>query len=327
MLLNSNDLTLMDYLIQGNQQNIKKRMSMVLRKYYTEVLETKDYIMAIGNISIALVAHMDTVFDKPNQLHKELYYDKDKGTLFCVDGAGFDDRAGIFSILQIIKDGLRPSIILTTDEEQGGLGAAALALDYPICPIPNLKYMIELDRRGSYDAVFYDCITADFIDYVEQFGFVEARGSFSDISFLMSEWNVCGVNLSIGYENEHTYSEILNINHMFSTIEKVKKMLQAESIPDFKFEEKPYVYSPSKNANAWKSFDFTFGVKCAKCQIAYEDYEVIPVKGADGITKFFCPDCIDSISWCSICSEAYEVTPEGSPTICNDCLEEMEWNK
>ena len=33
--------------------------------------------------------------------------------------------------------------------------------------------MIELDRRGKNDCVFYDCYCPDFIEYVEQFGFEE----------------------------------------------------------------------------------------------------------------------------------------------------------
>jgi hypothetical protein len=322
--LTTNEYKLFEQLVSLNQTQLHKLMGDFLKKKYDQVKITKDYIYAVGDIPIALVAHLDTVFKFPVS---QMYYDPKKNVAFSPDGLGADDRAGVFAILQILKTDLRPSIIFTTDEEQGGLGASALTFDHPKCPIPNLKYLIELDRHGSMDAVFYDCITADFIDYVEQFGFIEAKGSFSDISFLMSEWNICGVNLSIGYEDEHTYAETLNFNFLFNTVKKVEKMLQEKNIPDFKFEEKPYVFSPSKNANAWKSLDFTFGVKCAKCQLSYEDYEVIPVKGTDGITKFFCPDCINSVSWCSVCAEAYEVTPEGSETICNDCLEDIEWNK
>lgn len=295
-----------------NQQQVHKIIGKLLEQKYKNVINTKDYIVAIGDIPIALVAHMDTVFSYPC---KELYYDKLKGVLFSPDGLGADDRAGIFSILQIIKDGLRPSIILTTDEEQGGLGAAALALDYPTCPIPDLKYMIELDRRGSYDAVFYDCDTADFKDYIEQFGFLEARGSFSDISFLMGEWQKCGVNLSIGYENEHTHSEILNINHMFSTIEKVKKMLCVENIPDFIYEEAPIFKAINK------AYNFDFGVKCWKCHTEFNDYQTIPVKALDGTTRFYCPDCIHDIEWCGLCGEAYECASEDKSEmgVCYDC--------
>lgn len=310
--LSYNDYKLFEQLVGMKQSQMHRAMYKLLNSYYDDMITTDDYIVAFGNIPIALVAHMDTVFQTPVV---DLYYDKIKNVFWSPDGLGSDDRAGIFAILQILKAGLRPSIILTTDEESGGIGAAALALDHPKCPIENLKYMIELDRRGNYDAVFYDCETKDFKSYIESFGFLEAIGSFSDISFLMPEWKICGVNLSIGYENEHTYTEILNMNHLFVTVEKVKKMLQVEEIPSFEYEEKELGY-----INFWK--DAKFSTKCHKCGEEFTEYEVIPVKDKDGVTKFYCTDCVcNNVFWCSMCGEAVEAEYLGQEGMCKDCLE------
>ena len=297
------------------QDKLHRTMSNLLRKKYSNILETKDYIVAIGDIPIALVAHLDTVFKTPVT---DLYYDKQKGVLFSPQGLGADDRAGVFAILQILKTNLRPSIILTTDEELGGIGASILADTYSECPIPGLKYLIELDRRGSYDAVFYDCITEDFQEYIESFGFLRAKGSFSDISFLMSAWDKCGVNLSIGYKDEHTYVETLNISHMFATINKVKRMLMAKDIPDFTFQEEEY--SRFWNMAVGTGLDFT--AKCFKCGHVFSDYEVIPIKDKNGLTKFVCPDCVyEGIEWCQSCGEAFETSGEQPINLCNTCLE------
>jgi hypothetical protein len=91
--------------------------------------------------------------------------------MWSPQGLGSDDRAGIFAILQIVQSGLRPSIILTTDEERGGLGAQKLAKRE--CPIPFLRYMIQLDRHGNNDCVFYDRFCPSFIEHIESFGFLE----------------------------------------------------------------------------------------------------------------------------------------------------------
>ena len=49
-------------------------------------------------------------------------------------------------------------------------------------PFADMKYIIQLDRRGTSDCVFYNCANEAFIEYVEKFGFIENFGSFSDIS-------------------------------------------------------------------------------------------------------------------------------------------------
>lgn len=312
-VLSDSDYRLFERLVSLSQKEMQKAMSQYLKSKYEKVIFTKDYLVAIGDIPIALVAHMDTVFKTPVS---DLYYDQRKGVLWSPDGLGADDRAGIFAILKILQDGYRPSVIFTTDEEQGGLGASALASVTP-CPIPNLKYMIQLDRRGSNDCVFYDCYCPEFVDYVESFGFCEKWGSFSDISFLMPEWEICGVNLSVGYEDEHSYTEILNVGPLYDTIKKVKKMLSEENIPDFKYDELDAVYS-----SLWMKGDI-YGQYCSKCKKLFSEYELFPVKGLDGKRKFYCPDCIvGNVDWCEVCQEAYEITdPAESKQICKECAE------
>lgn len=310
-VLNNNDYKLFERLVSLSQKELKRAMGQYLREKYKNLIITKDYIVAIGDIPIALVAHMDTVFTTPAF---DLYYDRQKGVLWSPNGLGADDRAGIFAILKIIQSGYRPSIILTTDEEKGGVGACALAQDYEECPIPNLKYMIELDRRGINDCVFYDCYCPEFVEYVSSFGFVKRQGSFSDISFLMSAWDICGVNLSVGYDNEHSRIEILDVNPLFNTIKKVKRMLQETNIPNFKYDEIVSEYS-----NWWKA-ESICGQHCDKCKKPYSEYELFPVKGLNGDMKLYCPNCIAEVGWCDECQNAYEIEDrKHDKNICKEC--------
>ena len=310
-VLSNSDYKLFERLVSLSQKEMHKAMAQYLKAKYDNVIFTKDYLVAVGDIPIALVAHMDTVFKTPVS---NLYYDQRKGVLWSPDGLGADDRAGIFAILKILQDGLKPSVIFTTDEEDGGLGAMALAMED--CPIPGLKYMIELDRRGSNDCVFYDCYCPEFVDYVESFGFCEKWGTFSDISFLMPEWQVCGVNLSVGYEDEHSYTEILHIGPLYDTIRKVKNMLQEEYIPDFEYDE------VSINASQWWK-PTVYGQHCSKCKKLFSEYELFPVKGIDGKTKYYCPDCVvGNVEWCENCNEAFEIEDPSKPNkICKECME------
>ena len=313
--LKDKDYKVFERLVSLKQKEVKKVMTQYLKNKYDNVIITKDYLVAIGTIPIALVAHMDTVFKNPVS---ELYYDKRKGTLWSPDGLGADDRAGIFAIIKILQDGYRPSIILTTDEEKGGLGAAALA-EKP-CPIPDLKYMIQLDRRGTNDCVFYDCYVPEFIKYVESFGFCEQWGSFSDISFLMPAWKICGVNLSVGYENEHSVSEVLRINPLFDTIRKVCKMLDEEDIPVFDYNE---LYLGKYNNFGWVTD--IYGQHCNFCKKLFSEYDLFPVKTDTEAYKYVCPDCmVGSVEWCEVCGNPYELTDinkDDKLKLCYDCME------
>ncbi len=320
-VLTDKDYRLFEKLVSLRQNELRKVMVQYLKARYEKVLVTKDYIVAVGEIPIALVSHMDTVFAKPVS---DLYYDERKGVLWSPEGLGADDRAGVFAILKILQEGLRPSVILTTDEEKGGIGAAALAKIS--CPIPNLKYMIELDRRGTNDCVFYDCYVPDFIRYVESFGFCEQWGSFSDISYLMPGWEICGVNLSIGYKDEHSVSETLHINPLFDTIKKVKNMLRERDIPTFEYNElfKGYGYY----SDWWINQDNADGQHCSICKKLFMEYDLFPIKSVKGGYKFLCPNCIADINWCDMCGDPFEKTEnqestQEKPLLCSDCAEEL----
>ena len=193
---------------------------------YSPVLEN-GFIYAEGNIPVMLLAHMDTVFKSPPSNIQKV------GNVIHADnGLGADDRAGIYAILDIVEKGYRPHILFLEDEEIGGVGAKLFAKS---SIKPNINYMVELDRRGVQDAVFYDCDNEEFTNYILAFGFKEAYGSFSDISTIAPELGVAGVNLSIGYSLEHTKSEFLALDVLSKTTEKVIEMLKDNNKVKFEY--------------------------------------------------------------------------------------------
>lgn len=317
-VLTKNDYTLFESIVKVRQENLKKAMTNFLKKRYKNVTATKDYVFAEGNIPVTLVAHLDTVFFT---LPKEIFYDTQKNVIWSPQGLGADDRAGVFAIVKIIQSGLRPHIIFTTDEEKGGLGAAKLVKDYPT-PFAEMKYIIELDRQGSIDCVFYDCFNEDFIDYIESFGFKEDFGTFSDISEICPSWGIAGVNLSIGYKNEHSLGEYLSISALYATIGKVIKILNdIHNIDTFIYIQHPDIpYWWSRYPG--DSYQRVKSQKCYRCGNWFLEWELIPVHALDEKSMHcYCPDCIgDKVNWCVQCGEAFEVESKNNlDNICRNC--------
>lgn len=200
------------------------------------------FLYAKGDVPVLLVAHMDTV-------HKEQCKDinNNNGKLSSPQGIGGDDRCGVFIIMNIVKE-LHCSVLLCEDEEKGCIGAHKFVkTDY----IKNLdvNYMIEFDRKGSNDAVFYHCGNEDFINFVEDVtNFKFATGSVSDISILMPEANLSAVNLSCGYYNAHTTNEYVMYDEMTDTIEAAKTLIKEKCDKPFIYVRKTYSY-PNSYAN------------------------------------------------------------------------------
>lgn len=325
--LNRNEFKLFESLASLTQNSMRRALYSYLKKRYKKVIVAPEYLYAVGEIPIALVAHMDTVFSSPP---KDIYYDERKGVCWSPDGLGADDRAGIFAILTILKHGYRPSIIFTTDEEIGAVGASQLVEDIKT-PESELKYIIQLDRRGTNDCVFYGCNNRDFVEYIEKFGFVETFGSFSDISVICPTWGIAGVNLSIGYEDEHSISETLRVGVMLNTIQKVENMLKVKDIPFFEYIEYSYAdnswnyYFQRGRKKSWYDDDdaeYNYAtLKCDKCNKYFHDYEVIPALSKDGNkTKYYCPDCCATeVDWCAQCNNAFEIDVNKPSEICPAC--------
>ena len=334
-VLTNKEVQLMENLVGVTQESLRSVLYKYLKQHYKKVIYDDAFLIAHGDIPIALVAHMDTVFKSPAD---ELFYDRKKNVMWSPTGMGADDRAGIFAIIQIIRSGLRPHVIFTTDEEIGCIGAGILAEKK--CPFEDLRYIIQLDRRNGNDCVFYDCDNPEFEKYVESFGFVTAYGSFTDISELCPEWEIAGVNLSIGYRDEHSVSEVLFVGQMLSTIEKVKRMLTVDEIPSFKFIPSPEAYYGMwyrhyNHANSgypgyydsWiEEDDYLIPkgrveYKCHICGKTYDGDQVLPVKLIKGGVGFFCENCLaNHIDWCKWCGEAFEIDPKHpDEEMCPDC--------
>lgn len=206
----------------------------------------KDFLYAEGDAPYMLVAHLDTVHQ---QLPSIICYSKDGNYMMSPQGIGGDDRCGVYIILSLLnKLSFKPYIVFTMDEEIGGLGATAFVNYMKDYDVPELKYIVEYDRKGDNDCVFYRCDNKDFVDFVEQFGFKKSFGTFSDISIIAPNFNVAAVNLSSGYYNPHTNYEYVSFGAMSNVIEQSIKMLETECEAFEYIEEKIEIQKYNRSA-------------------------------------------------------------------------------
>ena len=222
------------WLFTKEQDELVDLLPKMLEKYYKvdDIFAIPDFILVEGTIPICLVAHMDTVhMIKPTEA--QLIYSPTGHSYSSPLGIGADDRAGIIAILEILEKGYRPHILFTTDEEIGGLGADMFISIFPDKFPFELKYFIQIDRKGIGQAVFYDCDNDLFELYMNDFGFLTHQGSFTDIATFMTEYDVAGANLSAGYFDEHTKVETLYVAGLDYTINGIERMLKDVANAEF----------------------------------------------------------------------------------------------
>lgn len=237
------------------------------------------YLYVPGTAPIMLVAHMDTVHCDPPGV---IFHDPKAGVIWSPDGLGADDRAGCFAILEVLRTGRRPYVLFTDGEERGAYGAlsASKEIDLPA----SVRCLVELDRQGAGDAVYYGCGNKAIRTWVRKFGFKEAGGSFSDIDVLCPAWDIAGVNLSVGYYRQHTNAEYLRLNELQHTIDRVCKMV--DTPPTERLSYDPIVRHPWVYDSGWRQREEA----CPRC-------------GAEGKVK----RTGLGLYWCRVCDHIYSL--------------------
>lgn len=210
------------------------------------ILRKGAYILVKGEAPVMLVAHMDTVHKHPV---KHICVSKDGDILMSPQGIGGDDRCGVFALVSCYeKSRVKPWLLFTCDEEIGGVGAKHFANDYARLPkaLRDMKVLIEIDRRGSDDAVYYDCDNLELEHYITSKGFETDYGSYSDICTIAPVMGVAAVNLSSGYYNAHTEHEYIVRSELMQTISRACDMISDSCDPAFpRYEFVERVYQPT----------------------------------------------------------------------------------
>lgn len=210
---------------------------------YASTLATLDFIDEAGNISFVtspsetiFAAHLDTVCsgdaDVPNTLITS-------GNLVTAENhqLGADDGAGIYLLLELMRNKVPGRFIFTRGEEVGGLGARYLEENFDFSPY---KRSICFDRAGTSEIItvqsgerlasseFAEALSVAFQE--QDMLYVESEnGVFTD-NALWGDKVPCNVNLSAGYFAQHGPNEFLDLTHLEALAAAVIK-IDWEALP------------------------------------------------------------------------------------------------
>lgn len=227
----------LNFPLESSQKIFEKFLNLPGAVFRGEGLQRFLYIKGKRQNKVLLVAHADTYWDRN--------YDRDQGisqdlqiygnTIINKNGGlGADDRAGC-AIIWLLKD-LGHSILITDGEEKRQQGSNWLMDNNPdIADEINKKhqFIIQFDRKNSNEFKCYDKGTEEFRKYIIQItSFTEPdKRAATDIKALCRD--IAGVNLSVGYYNEHNSNEYLNIDHWQNTLELSRTWLSEKELPGF----------------------------------------------------------------------------------------------
>lgn len=216
---------------------LQNTMSKVEVDSYGNLLAEKKFGTGKGAV-VMLSAHMDTVssvYADRKVIERDGFFMSDYGTL------GADDRAGIAIILEVLRNLNNLSsfngilkIAFSREEEIGCIGASRISHKW----YSDVDLAIIVDRRGTRDIVT-GCSSAFCSDAVGVFmenvaGLIDQKdwecveGGISD-AMVFSSNGINSINLSAGYDNEHTSNEYASLEAMKDT---AKLILQAFAVID-----------------------------------------------------------------------------------------------
>lgn len=240
-------------------ESICRKSQKELKKYLTKELASKGYtpisgdgyIYAKGAFPVMLVAHMDTVH---KELVKQIVYSSNNNIISSPQGIGGDDRAGIYMILKIIEQH-KCTVLFVEDEEIGCVGSRKFAKTDLCKGIKDINYIIELDRMGQNDAVFYECDNPEFEDFIlKDKAWQLNYGTYTDIVELAPVIGVAAVNFSCGYYNPHTTREYVKLDEMEDNIGYIRNLLDRTTEND-KFE---YIEKVWLNSHGWSGYSYNW---------------------------------------------------------------------
>lgn len=253
---------------------------------------------------VLIVAHADTAWDdseediSPVRKNREIISSKQDKKI----GIGADDRVGCYFVWKMRN--LGHSLLITSGEEKGCLASFWIKSHDKWKKKLNDEHcwMVEFDRKGKNDLALYDVGTNKFAEFLKkETGMTPCSGGFrTDIKVLCED--ICGVNVSVGYYDQHLATEKIILSEMFTSFRKFYNLLkkpQEKYVLDksdiFRpvYEKKTYVntYTNNNNNDNDKSYDYETNYTPKK---TLSELDTILFNGIDGSTY-------DSIVTCQSC--------------------------
>ena len=186
---------------------------------YYKVIEGDDTTMFTSHLDTADRAQLPTSLLSKIEDGDEYIYTDGKSIL------GADDKAGVAVMLYMMENKIPGIYYFFIGEERGGIGSRDLASEYSSFEfLKNVKKCVSFDRRktGSVITSQYGrvCCSNEFATALckeyNKSGLnlsTDPTGVFTDSASFIDDISEC-TNVSVGYNNEHTFREIQNMTYL-----------------------------------------------------------------------------------------------------------------
>lgn len=196
--------------------------------------EFGNLFIKIGESDVMFTAHLDTATSALTEVVHVF-----DGVDVKTDGKsilGADDKAGVTIMLHMIENNIPGLYYFFLGEEVGCVGSRKVATKYKEEKQEGINKVISFDRRGTTSVITYQsgsrCCSDKFGDELskqlnladETFSYQkDTTGLLTDSIQFVKLYPEC-TNISVGYQHEHTYSEVQNIEHLEKLAEACLKV-------------------------------------------------------------------------------------------------------
>lgn len=221
----------------GDEHLLKDRLPKELQED-----ELGNYFMEIGPTETMFCCHLDTAAWEMHDVVHDIFKTKKGDTGIGTDGAtilGADDKAGVVLLMKLIEEKVPGLYYFFIGEEVGAKGSSGIVRKTPT-KFEKYKRCIAFDRR-DYGSIITKqrgkvCCSDEFADaLIKEFANTKMKfhkdpsGIFTDSASFVNVIPEC-TNLSVGYFNEHTPAEVINMTYLINLSEAIVKV-NWESLP------------------------------------------------------------------------------------------------
>lgn len=188
----------------------------------------------IGESDVMFTSHLDTATSALTTINHVL-----DGNIVKTDGKsilGADDKAGVTIMLYMIEKQIPGLYYFFLGEEVGCVGSKKLAEEHKVEKIAGINKVISFDRRGTDSVITYQassrCCSDKFAETLaSELNSVESTfkyttdptGIYTDSAQFVKIYSEC-TNISVGYYQEHTFSERQDLSHLEKLAEACTKI-------------------------------------------------------------------------------------------------------
>jgi hypothetical protein len=233
--------------------------------------EFGNLFIKIGESDVMFTSHLDTATSTITTISHVF-----ENNLIKTDGKtilGADDKAGVTIMLHMIDNKIPGLYYFFLGEEVGCVGSRKVANKWKEEKVDGINKVISFDRRGTDSIITYQsgsrCCSEKFgLELSSQLNLSESTFSYkNDPTGILTDsiqfvklYPEC-TNISVGYQNEHTYSEVQDIDHL-SKLANACLLVDWNNLP---VDRDPSV-SEYTSSNGWgyNDYDYDYGYRSWK---------------------------------------------------------------